>query len=45
MSLDLSDSAHRGSHSQAVHRTWARSSGDVAHAGAGNQRNIAATVV
>jgi hypothetical protein len=31
-------SAHRDSHCQAVHRTWARSSGDVAHAGAAHQR-------
>jgi hypothetical protein len=36
----LPASAHRDSHCQAVHRTWARSIGDVAHAGAAHQRNI-----
>ena len=43
--VGLSASAHRDSHCQAVHRTCARSSGDMAQAGAANQRDIADTVV
>jgi hypothetical protein len=38
-------SAHRDSRCQAVHRTWARSSGDVVQAGAAYQRDIANTAV
>jgi hypothetical protein len=41
--MGLPASAHRDCHCQAVHRPWARSSGDVAHAGAAHQRNIADT--
>jgi hypothetical protein len=43
--MGLPASAHRDCHCQAVHRPWARSSGDVAHAGAAHQRNIADTLV
>jgi len=43
--IGLPASAHRDSRCQAVHRTSARSSGDVAQAGAAYQRDIANTAV